>query len=314
MTHSNSKDLSDQPVFRGMMPIMPTAITADGGLDETSQRRLVQYCLRCGAVAIGHFGVASESHKIPDRDRTQLIELIVEEVGGGVPVFIGVTAPGVKTAVAYAREAEALGADLIMGALPFVNVPNGEGAYAYYRALSDATSLPIIIQDTPLSSGILTADLLYRMYNEIEGVAYVKAEGKNFVEKTAALLAMSDGRMPVIGGAGGEHLIHLLRIGVQAFMTGTEALDLHEAAVRAFLDGDEARAVAIYFDRILPYLTFYMSYPEELLKKMLHARGVIDTPAVLAPPAAAAMSEFEWREFNWVLDRIGWRKQWPDIP
>ena len=58
--------------FRGMMPILPTAITPDGKIDEKSQRRLVQYVLQCGAVAIGHFGFASEFHKISDNDRTLL--------------------------------------------------------------------------------------------------------------------------------------------------------------------------------------------------------------------------------------------------
>ena len=84
-----------RPPFRGMTPILPTAITESGDLDQASQRRLVQYALKCGAVAIGHFGFASEFFKIPDVDPRRLIEVIVDEVNGRVPVFIGVTAPAV---------------------------------------------------------------------------------------------------------------------------------------------------------------------------------------------------------------------------
>ena len=58
--------------FHGMMLILPTAITPDGRIDEKSQRRLVQYALQCGAVAIRHFGFASEFHKISYGDRTLL--------------------------------------------------------------------------------------------------------------------------------------------------------------------------------------------------------------------------------------------------
>lgn len=287
-----------------MLPILPTAIDPSGAVDEASQRRLVRYCLEHQAAAIGHFGIASEFHKVCDRDRRRLTEIIVDEVAGRVPVFLGVTALGTKTAVEYAQLAELQGADLIMAALPYVNLPDAAGAFAYYRALSDATRLPIIVQDTPASSHILTAELLTRMVAEIPGIQHVKGEGRDFLTKTARLLAADAGQMSVIGGAGGKHLIHMLRLGVTAFMTGTEALDLHGGAVHAFLNGDEDRAADIYFRKILPYLMFYLDYPEELLKSLLHRRGVIDHPAVLDPPAAAPISDVERRELDWVLDRI----------
>ena len=311
---SAENSLASHTAFRGMMPILPTAITSAGDVDETSQRRLVQYCLKCGAVAIGHFGIASEFHKVPDHARQYLTEIIVDEVAGRVPVFIGVTAPGVGTSLNYARQAEQLGADLIMAALPYVDLPDRDGAFDYYAALAEATTLPIIIQDTPASSAILTAELLHRMEREIPGVQHVKAEGKNFLTKTARLLELSGGRMSVIGGAGGKHLLHLLRMGVTSFMTGTEALDLHAGAVTAYLAGETEQAAKIYIEQILPYLQFYLDYPEELLKTMLHQRGIIDCPDVLAPPAAAPMSGVERAELDWVLERIGWQKRWPDIP
>ncbi|MDQ1255598.1 MAG: 2-keto-3-deoxy-L-arabinonate dehydratase, partial [Candidatus Hydrogenedentes bacterium] len=94
------------PPFRGMMPIMPTAITESGALDESSQRRVMDYCLQCGAAAIGHFGYASEFQKLGVADRYALIESIVNHVGGRVPVFIGVTAPSDRALIENARQAE----------------------------------------------------------------------------------------------------------------------------------------------------------------------------------------------------------------
>ena len=296
--------------FRGMMPIMPTAILSDGRLDETSQRRVVRYCLACGAVAIGHFGIASEFHKVSDGDRSRLIELILREVDDRVPVFIGVTSPGVGISLDYAREAERLGAQMIMAALPTGANLDAERAFAFYAALCEATSLPVIVQDTPATSGTLTAELLCRMHAEIDGVQHVKAEGRAFLEKAASILRLSEGRVSVIGGAGGRHLIHLLKLGVTAFMTGTEALDLHGACVRAFLDGDEAGAAETYFGRILPYLDFYLEYPEELLKRMLFERGILDCAKVIEPAASAPVSETEWLALERVLERTGLRTPW----
>jgi len=300
--------------FRGMMPIMPTAITSSGTIDEASQRRVVQYCLKCGAVAIGHFGIASEYHKIAKADRPRLTRIILDEVAGRVPVFIGVTSSSAETSIEFARQAEEAGANLIMASLPDGNLPDANGAFSFYETLARSTSLPIIIQDTPATSSLLTPELILKMSREIGGIRHVKAEGKTFIQKTATLLAAADGRISVIGGAGGKHLIHLLRLGVTSFMTGTEALDLHSAAISTYLRGETDRAAQIYFEQILPYLTFYLDYSEELLKWMLSERGVIDCPQVLMPPAAAPMEPLEREELQWVLDRIEWRKKWPEIP
>ncbi len=300
--------------FNGMMPILPTAIKPDGKIDEESQRRLVQYALKCGAVAIGHFGFASEFHKISDKDRKFLTEIIIDEVATQVPVFIGVTAQGFDVAINYAKEAEWLGADIIMAALPILNVPTQDEAYKFYKALSDSVRIPIIVQDIPESANILSPEFVWKIFREIENIKYIKAEGDNFIAKTEEIIQISDGTLEVIGGAGGKNMIHLLHLGITSFMTGTEALDLHGAVVHAYLDGDEEKAAEIYYQKIMPYFAFYDSYSEELLKSMLYIRGVIDHPNIILPRAKQPMSKIEWREFNWVLDRIGFRKKWPNIP
>ena len=230
-----------------------------------------------------------------------------------MPVFVGATAPATRAAVNYARQAEALGADMLMVAAPYVFHATQAELLDYYKAISDACSLPIILQDVPESDALLSVDLICQMYEEIEHVHYVKAEGKDFISKSAALMGRMGGRMGVIGGAGGRHMIHLLRVGVTSFMTGTEALDLHAAVVRAYLGGDEDKAARLYCERLLPYLTFYSEHNRELLKYMLWRRGVIDCPKVIPPVGSPPMSEIKWREFEWVLQRVGLTSRWPDI-
>ncbi|MCB9206337.1 MAG: dihydrodipicolinate synthase family protein [Ignavibacteriales bacterium] len=307
MSQNNKND------FYGMMPILPTAIKPDGKIDETSMRRLVQYCLKCGAVAIGHFGFASEFHKISDSDRTMLTKIIIDETNKKVPVFIGVTAQGFDVAIKYAIEAEQLGADIIMAALPLINLPTQEEAFQFYKNLSDNISLPIIIQDIPESANILSPEFVWQMFNEIENIKYIKAEGNNFIQKINEIQKLSKGSFEIIGGSGGRHMIHLLKLGITSYMTGTEALDLHNSCVKSFREGKEDLAAEIYYNKILPYFTFYDSYSEELLKEMLYQRGVIDYPNIIEPRAKKPMSEIEWQEFNWILDKIGLRNKWPNI-
>lgn len=300
--------------FCGMMPILPTAITPSGDIDEVSMRRLVQYALKCGVAAIGHFGFASEFHKLSDDQRCRLIEVLLEEINGAVPFFCGVTAQADHISVKYAKEAAAMGVDIIMAATPYVSVPDRAGLVDYYRKINAATSLPIIVQDTPLSAALLDTDTLMRMFNEMENIHYIKAEGNDFLQKTVKIMAASDQCFPVIGGASGQHMLHMCRCGVTAFMTGTEALDIHGGVLKAALAGDMDRAARIYFEKLLPYRVFYDSFGNELLKDMLFRRGVIDCPDQISPAGVSSMDASLRKEFDWVLDRIGfWNQKWPDI-
>lgn len=292
--------------FQGMMPILPTTITESGEIDERSQRRLVQYAIECGAAAIGHFGFASEFFKLSDSDRRRITDIVVDETGRRVPVFVGVTAPSARAAVAYAKQAEQQGADLLMAAIPYVTVPDAEGVYDYYRAVAGATKLPIILQDTPLSAALLTPEMCSRLAAVASNILYVKAEGTDFLAKTQRVIDLLGDRMQVIGGFGGKHMIHMLRLGVTSFMTGTEMLDLHGRVVSEYLAGRAEAAAALYYERLLPYFVFLEMYPEELLKRMLHRRGIIDCPQIIAPRSGKPMSAIELRELDWVLERIGY--------
>ncbi|MCL4693892.1 MAG: hypothetical protein KJ060_15445, partial [Candidatus Hydrogenedentes bacterium] len=172
-------------------------------------------------------------------------------------------------------------------------------------------------QDTPATADVLTPELVMRIAKETGQVHSIKAESADFLTKTADLMQHFEGTMQVIGGAGGQHMIHLLRLGVTAFMTGTEALEFHAAAVAAYLKGDADEAATIYFTKILPYFMFYNSGNwQRNLKMMLHLRGIIDTPNMCQPDddIPPAYGDVVIKEFRWALDHIGWTKTWPNIP
>jgi 4-hydroxy-tetrahydrodipicolinate synthase len=294
-----------------MMPILPTTIDTAGRIDEASQRRLVQYCLQNGAAAIGHFGIASEVLKVSDTERRQVSQVIIAEVAGRVPVFFGVTGASNRIAVYNAKLAEQQGANMLMLAPPFNQSPSRQDLYAYYRDVATAVKLPIIIQDGG-DPGLMPVELMLRLHAELENAQYIKSEALEFLRKSAELIRDSGGQVPIIGGFGGKHMIHLLRMGVTAFMTGTECLDLHYAVVATYLAGDVDKAVRLHDEKMLPYLAFYLEYPHQLLKQMLHRRGVIDCPLEL-PPGSRPMSPADQQAFDWVFHRTGLDSRWPQI-
>ncbi|MCL4692879.1 MAG: dihydrodipicolinate synthase family protein, partial [Candidatus Hydrogenedentes bacterium] len=141
-----SEGTAKMPPFQGMMPIMATPVDAEYKVDIASQRRHVEYCIQSGAVAIGHFAYASEFQKISDADRSQLLDVVVEQVAGRIPFFAGVTGRTAVDTVRYAREAETRGADLIMVSLPFEEQLDPESTFTMFREIGSNVSLPIIIQ------------------------------------------------------------------------------------------------------------------------------------------------------------------------
>lgn len=286
------------------MPIMTTVILENGDIDIESTNRLVDYLLDAGAVAIGHLGGASEHGKIAAEDRLILIKTVVERVKGRVPVFIGAASNSMKGAILNAKNAQELGADMIMLCSPTTGNCKSEELYGYYKNVCNAVNLPVIVQDTGPSANTYTAEFICRLYDTIENVGYVKSESGNYLAKTDKMNKITGGDMPIIGGAAGNHMIQLLRLGVTAFMTGTEAQEIHNAVVQAWLSGNEDLAVDLYFTTLLPYLQMYTTNNRTFCKYMLHRRGIIANPSPLFPPDYEPADAVQYRELEWILDRI----------
>ncbi len=291
-------------IFRGQMPILPTTIHPDGSLDTHSLRRVVDYCMENKACAIGHLGGASEYHKVGVRQREEIISAVVERVGGRVPVFIGTTDLSITDSLENARLAQRMGADLLMVCSPVHgSMPKAELA-DYYRRVADACTLPIIVQDTGACAGCYDAEFILKLREEIPSCLYAKAEGEGFMEKTQALIAGAGDRMQIIGGAAGFHMIQLLRLGVTAFMTGTEAAEIHNDVIFRYLDGAIDQAIDAYYTRLLPYLELFNLNWRFFLKYMLHKRGVIANTELLFPLDGPPPSPLLIAEMDFIWDRI----------
>ena len=290
--------------FRGQMPILPTTIRADGELDLDSLNRVVDYCLENGAAAIGHLGGASEYFKVGAKQREAIISAVVERVGGRAPVFIGTTDLSLVDSLENARIAQRLGADLLMVCSPIAGAMGKQALFDYYRAVAGACDLPIIVQDTGASSACYDADFILGLREAIPACLYAKAEGEGFLEKTQALLSGAGDRMQIIGGAAGFHMIQLLRLGVTAFMTGTEAAEIHSEVIFRWLDGDADGAVDAYYTRLLPYLELFNLHNRYFLKHMLWKRGIVANTLLPFPQEGPPPSPLLIAEFDYIWERI----------
>ena len=266
--------------FRGVFTIPSTPFREDGEIDVASFRRVVDFCVDCGAHGLVFPVNASEFTSLSDAERFTLTEVLVDQDAGRIPAIIGVAGVAKEVAAKFAAHAREIGADGVIAMPPYIHRGSTPETviWAYYRAISDAARLPIFIQNYGPPVGTdMSADLLLRLCREIEWVQYVKEETTPTTVKLSQLLASNEGACKgIFGGAGGRYLIEEYRRGSAGNMPGCHVTDVVVALWSALETGDEARAMYIYKE-MSPLFFFEHQLPGSY-KEVLYRRGVIDCP------------------------------------
>jgi len=288
----------------GVFNIMATPFTPDGQVDAAGLRQLVEFQLRAGAHGLVILGIMGEAHKLRDAERALVIETVMDQVAGRVPVVITVSHGATDVAVGWAKEAAAAGAVAVMAAPPS-RVQNPAAIYEHYRRLAGEGGLPVVVQDEPVHTGVLMpVDLLVRIADEIDGCRYIKLEEAPTPRKIGQILERVQRPVGVFGGLGGVQFYYELCRGAVGTMTGFAFTEVLVEIYRRFQAGDRDGARAVFY-RYLPILA-YEGQPGiglAIRKEILHRRGAIPHPAVRQPAMTVDLGTRE--ELDEVLASLG---------
>ncbi|PWR02102.1 dihydrodipicolinate synthase family protein [Meridianimarinicoccus roseus] len=236
----------------GILPVAPTPFHEDGSLDTEGMTRVLDCMIDQGVDAICVLANYSEQFVLSDAERATLTRLSLEHVAGRVPVIVTVSHFSTRIVMERAREAEAMGAAMLMMMPPYHGVglaPAEAGVFEHFAEVSGVVSIPIMVQDAPLSGVSLSVPLLARMAQEIENVSYFKIETPFAADKLAALI--ETGGDHVIGPFDGEEAATLLA-DLDAGCTGTMTSALQPERigpiVNSYLAGDIDAALARWRD------------------------------------------------------------------
>ncbi|MET4103759.1 2-keto-3-deoxy-L-arabinonate dehydratase [Roseovarius sp. MBR-78] len=216
----------------GILPVAPTPFHDDGSIDTDGMTRVLDCMIDQGVDAICILANYSEQFVLSDAERAALAKLSLEHVAGRVPVIVTVSHFSTRVVVNRAREAEAMGAAMLMMMAPYHGVglaPTDIGIYEHFAAVSDAVSIPIMVQDAPLSGVNLSVPLLVRMAKEIENVSYFKMEMPFAADKLTRLI--EEGGEHILGPFDGEEAATLLA-DLDAGCTGTMTSALQPELIR----------------------------------------------------------------------------------
>jgi len=289
--------------FAGVYNIMATPFNEQGALDLASLRTLVDFQIAAGADGLTILGIMGEAHKLVDEERLAVLETVIDQVAGRCPVVVGASAGGPDAAVWLARKAEAAGAAGVMCAPP-TNLRNLDAVLSYYRAIAGAVSIPIVVQDEPVQTGVqLPAAFLARLCNELPGCAAIKLEDAPTPPKITRVRALLRQETPIFGGLGGAQFYYELRRGASGTMTGFAFTEVLVAIQRRHTTGDDEGARRLYF-RYLPLLS-YEAQPQiglALRKELLRRRGAIACAAVRQP--AMRLDDHALAELEQILAEV----------
>ena len=129
------------------------AIHRDGAVDEAGVRRLARRQIDAGMHFLVPCGTTGETPTMSDEERLRVVEMVVEEAGGRVPVLAGAGGYDTREVIQTAQKMQRLGADGILSVTPYYNKPTPEGLYQHYSAIAGAGRLPIMVYNVPGRTG-----------------------------------------------------------------------------------------------------------------------------------------------------------------
>ncbi|MBZ5752057.1 4-hydroxy-tetrahydrodipicolinate synthase [Metabacillus rhizolycopersici] len=284
--------------FGQVLTAMVTPFDQNGVIDFEATKTLVNHLIENGSDGLVIAGTTGESPTLTTDEKVELFEFVVNVVEGRVPVIAGTGSNNTKASISLTRLAEDAGVDGIMLVTPYYNKPSQEGMYQHFKAIAEATSLPIMLYNIPGRSVVnMSVETIVRLA-KIDNIVCIKeASGDldamaQIISETASdftLYSGDDGlTVPVlaIGGAG--------IISVASHIIGNEMQDM----INSFKNGDIVKASTLHRN-LLPLMKALFAAPNPTpVKAALNMSG-INVGGVRLP--MVALNDEETRALQSVL-------------
>jgi 4-hydroxy-tetrahydrodipicolinate synthase len=220
-----------------------TPFNDDLSIDEAALRRFVEFQISGGIDFLVPCGTTGESPTLSDTEHRRVVEIVKEEARGRVPVIAGAGGNNTAHVIKLARECERLGVDGLLSVTPYYNKPTQEGLFQHYKAIADATTLPIILYNVPPRTNVnILPDTIVRLA-EIPNIVGVK-EASGDISQIAEIIIRVPADFKVLSGDDSMTL-PLIAVGGVGLISvaSNEAPGELTALTRACLDNnwDEAR-------------------------------------------------------------------------
>ena len=169
--------------FRGLGIALITPFKSNGSIDMESLDRLVEYQLKGGVDFLCIMGTTAETPTLTSEEKKMLKEHLVERVAGRVPLLMGCGGNSTASVVNDLQTMDWSGIDGILSVCPYYNKPSQEGLYQHYKAIAQASPIPVVLYNVPGRTGVnMTAETTLRLARDFDNIVAIKEASGNITQ------------------------------------------------------------------------------------------------------------------------------------
>ena len=266
--------LMDKLIGTGTALVTP--FDSRGGIDQGALDRFVDFQLDAGIEMLLPCGTTGEGATLEQDEWDRVVGTVVARAGGRVPVVAGAGSNATADAIRRARRAAELGADAVLSVGPYYNKPNQTGFYEHFRAIAEASNVPVVIYNVPGRTGSNIRAETTLALAELPGVVGIK-EASGDLDQVMAIIRLRPKGFRVFSGEDALTLA-IIALGGDGVVSVTSNLAprLFSDMVRLGIAGDFDKARALHY-RLLPLMHVNMVDTNPIpVKAALAMMGHID--------------------------------------
>ena len=263
--------------LKGMGVALITPFKEDESVDYEALGKLVDYQVQNGTDYLVVLGTTAETPTLTEEEKKNIISLVVTRVRGRIPIVLGVGGNCTRSVVEKLKTDKYEGIDAILSVVPYYNKPSQEGIYQHYKAIANATHLPIVLYNVPGRTGVnMSAETTLRLARDFENIVAVKEASGNMTQ-LEDVIKNKPRDFDVLSGDDGitYPLITMGAVGVISVIGNALPAEFSRM-VRMALNGDYEHARIIHHKFSDLFKLLFVDGNPAGVKAMLHAMGMIE--------------------------------------
>lgn len=187
-------------IFKGLGIALITPFTASGEVDYKAIQRLVEYQIQNGADFLCILATTGETPCLSAEEKNNIKKLVIETNRGRLPILMGCGGNNTRAVVEELKTSDWTGIDGVLSVCPFYNKPSQEGLYRHFKAIAEASPLPVVLYNVPGRTGInMKSDTTVRLARDCENIVAIK-EASGSLEQVDEIIKNKPERFDVISG------------------------------------------------------------------------------------------------------------------
>ena len=288
--------------LKGLGVALITPFKEDDTIDYTALGKLIEHLIQNSIDYLVVLGTTAETPTLSAQEKKEVVSFVKERINGRIPIVLGVGGNCTKSVVDQLKNDDYEGIDAILSVVPYYNKPSQEGIYQHYKAIAQATELPIILYNVPGRTGVnMTAETTLRIAREFENVVAIKEASGNIVQMDDIIKNKPADFMVISGDDGITFpLITLGAVGVISVIGNAFPKEFGRM-VRLALNGDYDSALRIHHEFTELFSLLFVDGNPAGVKAMLNAMGYIENKLRL-PLVPTRITTYE--KMRVVLDNL----------